>query len=319
MIIAITGATGFIGYKLLSYLLVNGFTVRVLTRNRRSLFANSSNIQIFDLDLLKASDEDLAEFLDGVSVLYHCAGQITNESLMRDLHVTATRRLAFAAVGRIKRWVQLSSVGVYGSINNGPIDESRLFSPVGEYEVTKAESELIVAKIAYSSNFEFVVLRPSNVFGISMTNRSLFSLIATIKKGVFFKIGKPGAILSYIHVDNVVEALILCGSHDAAAGQAYNLSDHRTVESFVNLICKLLDKPEIKLRLPEFFVRFLVRFLSMLPRFPLTIMRVDALTNRSYYSCKKISVELGYRHIVSMEDGLKEMIEFLKINHAQNK
>ena len=224
---------------------------------------------------------------------------------MRALHVDATRRLTEAAARRIRHWVQLSSVGVYGPVASGEIMEDSAFNPVGEYEITKAESDRIVADAAGHGSFSCSILRPSNVFGAGMPNRSLYGLIAMIHRGWFFFVGKPGASANYIHVDNVAEALLLCGTMPQAAGQAYNLSDHRTMEQFVGMIAQCLGKGMPRTRVPEPFIRPLARLLGGLLGVPLTEARVDALTGRAVYSNKKIERELGYRHPVSMEDGLR--------------
>ena len=55
-----------------------------------------------------------AEFLAGATVLFHCAGEVRREQAMHALHVDGSRKLAEAAAGRVRRWVQLSSVGAYG-------------------------------------------------------------------------------------------------------------------------------------------------------------------------------------------------------------
>jgi nucleoside-diphosphate-sugar epimerase len=228
---------------------------------------------------------------------------------MRALHVDATRKLAEAASGRIRHWVQLSSVGVYGSLKAGIVTEESALNPIGEYEVTKAESERIVADVANNGGFGYSILRPSNVFGTEMANQSLFAMISMIHRDLFFFIGNPGASANYIHVDNVVDALVLCGEKTEADAQLYNLSDYRTVEQFVAVIAESLGKSVPSLRVPEWPVRLAARLLGGIRGFPLTKARVDALTGRAVYSIAKIERELDYRHAVSMEQGLKELVE----------
>lgn len=310
MIIAVTGGTGFIGKKLVARFVARGDTVRLLTRRNSTLHKEGPAVDVHYCDLLTADFDRLSGLLNGVDVLYHCAGQTVDTRAMRALHVDATRRLAEAAAGRVRRWVQLSSVGVYGSVSGGIVTEDTEFDPHGEYEVTKAESELLVAEAARVGGFEFSVLRPSNVYGAAMPNRSLYGLISMIRRGLFFFIGKPGASANYIHVDNVAQALLLCGTMPQAAGRVYNLSDHRTMEQFVGLIAQSMGKETPQARVPEFFIRPLVKLLSNLPGMPLTDARVDALTGRTVYSNEKIERELGYRHPVSMEEGVKDLVGY---------
>ena len=306
MNVGITGGTGFIGRKLVQRHLERGDHVRVLSRRPLVETGLPDSVKWFEGDLT-ASDHILP-FVDGVDVLYNCAGQLTDENSMRSLHVGGTKVLVEASSRRIGHWVQLSSVGVYGPVFTGLITEQSPLNPVGEYEITKAESDELVINEARQEAFTFSVLRPSNVYGGDMANQSLFDLIAMIDRGLFFFVGKKGASANYIHVDNVVEGLIRCGTMQGAKDKTFNLSDHCSLERFVEMISIELGCKYPKLRLPERVLRVMARILGKLPGFPLTVSRVDALTGRSVYSIKSIQEELGYQHVVSMEEGVRMLV-----------
>lgn len=307
MIAAITGGTGFIGKKLVTRLVERGDTVRLLTR-RSMQSEKSPSVEVRECDLLAAGVNELSAMLDGVDVLYHCAGQLKDPLTMRALHVDATHKLAEAASQRVGHWVQLSSVGVYGPVVEGTVTEDSELNPVGEYEITKTESDQVFVAAANKGGFSYSILRPSNVFGAGMTNQSLFGMIAMIDRGLFFHIGKPGASANYIHVNNVVEGLIRCGTMQPAQGRTYNLSDHCTMEEFIAIIARALGKDVPRMRLPESAVRTFAKLLGNIPGMPLTEARVDALTSRTVYPSTKIERELGYRHLVTMEEGLLELL-----------
>ena len=308
MIVAITGGTGFIGKKLVARLVERGDTVRLLTRNPAAS-EKASLVEIHECDLVTVDTNQLSSMLDGVDVLYHCAGQFTNAQAMQALHVDATCKLVAAAAGRVAHWVQLSSVGVYGTMQDGVITEETALNPAGEYEITKAEADRVVIAGAIQGSYSYAVLRPSNVFGARMTNRSLFGMIAMIDRNWFFYIGRPGASANYVHVDNVVEGLIRCATMPAARGRIFNLSDHRTLEQFVGAITEALGRSAPQLRIPQPLAHLIGATLGKLPGFPLTRSRVDALTNRSSYSISRIRQELDYRHVITMEDGLRELVQ----------
>ena len=231
---------------------------------------------------------------------------------MRALHVDATHKLAEAASRRVNHWVQLSSVGVYGAVAKGAITEDSVLNPIGQYEVTKAESDKIVVDAANKGGFSYSILRPSNVFGAGMTNQSLFGMIAMIDRGLFFYIGKPGASANYIHVNNVVDGLVRCGTMQHAKGRTYNLSDYCTMEHFVEVIAGALGRASPWLRIPKPIAQLAGSTLGKIPGFPLTQSRVGALANRSLYPISRIQQELDYRHIISMEDGLRELVKTYK-------
>lgn len=302
MIVAITGGTGFIGRKLVARYLAQGHEVRVLSRRK----AVEPGVKLCSGDL--SNPDALRSFADGADILYHCAGEVRDEARMHAVHVAGTQHLIDAASGRIGRWVQLSSVGAYGRQRVGVVTEQTEPHPIGTYEVTKVMSDELVRGAAHGGAFEHAVLRPSNVYGAEMSNQSLFGLINMIQRGRFFFIGAPGASANYIHVDNVVKALMLCGVRPEANGRLFNLSDHRTLETFVAVIAAALGTPAPRLRLPEWTVSLPAKLLGGIPSFPLTVSRVDALTGRAIYSTASIEQELGYRHVVVMENGMKELV-----------
>ena len=306
MNVAITGGTGFIGRKLVQRHLERGDHVRVLSRRPIMVSGLPDSVEWFEGDLI--AFDHILPFVDGVDVLYHCAGQLTDENSMRSLHVGGTKALVEAASGRIGHWVQLSSVGVYGPVSAGLIYEHSPLNPVGEYETTKSESDGIVIGAAREGAFTFSVLRPSIVYGGDMANQSLFDLIAMIERGLFFFVGHKGASANYIHVDNVVEGLIRCGTMKGAKDKIFNLSDHCSLETFVKIISSQLGCKYPKVRLPEVVLRVMAGIMGKLPGFPLTLSRVDALTKRSIYSIKYIQKELAYKHVISMDDGVKRLV-----------
>lgn len=279
-----------------------GDVVRVLSRQSPE-DARLQGCHLYPADLT-VKDCDLHSFVDNADVLYHCAGDVSDASRMRALHVDGTRRLLEAASGAIGHWVQLSSVGVYGPRRAGTITESEVERPEGPYETTKAaaDSAVMRAGISYS------VLRPSIVFGAKMPNTSLRQMMRLINRGLFFYVGEPGSSANYIHVNNVVHALHLCGNEEASAGRVYNLSDWRTMESFVGTIASDLGRRAPSLRAPENLVRLAARSIGRVPGVPLSQTRVDALTNRSTYDTGRIQRELGFATITTMEDGLRDVV-----------
>ena len=297
MIIAITGGSGFIGSLLVDKHLNQGDQVRLLSRN---ILLERKNVQYFLGDLSNSS-VDLTDFVDSVDILYHCAGEVNNESLMQELHVNGTQRLIDAAQGKIGRWVQLSSVGVYGVCRDSKITEDSKEQPFGIYEESKTESD----KIVKNSGIPCVILRPSNVFGVDMINQSIFQLISMISKGLFFYLGKKGVLVNYVAVEDVVEALHLCGNHDNALGEIYNVSQTIAIEEMVSSFSIGLGVKGKFLRLPEFPIRALVKIFAIFPKFPLTTTRIDALTNRCTYKSNKIMEELGFKFNSTLKESFQ--------------
>jgi len=312
----VTGANGFIGRHLVSLLVAQGHSVSVLTRNPKADFPSGINIVVGDLAAPKPIENAALADCD---VVFHCAGENWNLSLMRKLHVDGTRNL-LNAVGRIAEergrkihWVQLSSVGAYGfpkELRNIDciVTENTPEVPVGEYEVTKTESDRLVIEAAKSGALTFSILRPSKVLGREMRDQSIRTLIKFVKSGMFFYVGKPGAIATYVHVDDVVAALLKCGTDARAQGQVYNLSNDCSLEEMIQAIATALGVRSPRIRLPEGLVRGIVEAVSRIVPFPLTQERINGLVRRTRYSTDKIERELNFKASRHVPDVMRELV-----------
>jgi nucleoside-diphosphate-sugar epimerase len=305
MKIGITGASGFVGARLVRFHLERGDSVRALSR--KGIERLPRGVAAFQTDLAAPVPGALREFAGGLDVLYHCAGEIRRAELMRPLHVGGTERLIEAAAGAIGRWVQLSSMGAYGELRGGRVDESLPENPQNLYEETKTISDRLVREAARARAFDAVVLRPSAIIGPQMSNQSVYQLLRAIRSGRFFFIGPNDAVRNYVHVHDVVRALFLAGTRPEASGRLYNLSDDCTIEQAAEWACEVFEIPCRFRRLPKWPFDLLVPTLQHLPGFPLTSGRLRALTNRAEIAIDRISSELGYSHSSGTRAAIREM------------
>ncbi len=307
MIIAITGGRGFIGKRLAARLIEAGHHVRLLGRHPPPGDLNR-DVEWHQADLAGSDAKTLLRFADGADVLFHCAGEIRDPARMESTNHIGTERLAEQAAGRVGRWVQLSSIGVYGSPRTGAIDENTLPAPSNDYELSKLRGDEALISVAGRFGMPWTMLRPAIVFGRDMPNNSIRGLIGAIRSGRFFYIGRRDAVLPYVHVDDVVEAMMLLGRHENAIGQAFNLSDDVTLERFVAEVCSMSGCRRPTLRLPESPVRIAAAALQGIPGFPLSPSRIDALTGTAKYPIDKIERLVGYSHVKGWRAGLHEML-----------
>ena len=292
----VSGASGFVGKRLVEKLISQGFSVRVLTRNSKSIFPEA--VEIFYADLASPIC-NLKNFFSRCDIFFHCAGDTNNVLHMHALHVGGINRLlkAFSdeicLTGHPKHWVQLSSVGVYGKLTDNcaavrKITELSKIHPYGEYEITKAKADKLLFEAAKSDRFTYSILRPSNIIGIGMPNKSFRGLVENIIRRRFFYIGSTQSVSNYIHVDDVVAAMILCSQSPRVINQIFNLSHDCKLTDIV-LSLSLDEKIKHKrIIVPEFLVRLVVGVTSNFFKLPLTQSRVDALVSRTYYPNTKI-------------------------------
>lgn len=302
--VLVTGAGGFVGKSLVRRLLLAGFKVKVVSRT--SLNIHPEGVTLIVADLTKPSST-LMEAVSGCDYIFHCAGEINNISMMRSLHVNGLANLLEAAIkcGNLKHWIQLSSVGVYGKVLGRPsgyreVNEKTISNPSGEYEVTKEEADRILLSASKLHQFTFSILRPSNIVGLKMPNNSFECLLRSIITKYFFFIGSTNSISNYVHVDDVVEALILCAKHPKAKNEIFNLSNDCKLSSIVSIVSASRGiKPNnfcIPIKLASVIVKCIPKFFN----FPLSQSRINALISRTHYSTAKINEHLEFlpRHSI---------------------
>jgi nucleoside-diphosphate-sugar epimerase len=316
MKVAVTGASGFIGQKLLQALEGEGHDVAVLSRNPGRSFP--PRVRAVAGDLL-GDRSALVRLLEGCDVIFHCAGEVRDQSRMRALHVDGTRGLLDAAraqsvtSGKPIHWVQLSSVGAYGPPPGAAHDE-RVVSeetpprPVGEYEITKTLADELIMQAGAMGAITFSLVRPSNVFGATMPNNSLRALGEMVRRGLFFYIGPPGAVATYVHVDDVVATLLACGTDVRARGQIFNLSNDCLLEELIGGMAAALGVRAPTARVPEFLVRGVQRVAGRLVRLPLTRERIDNLVLRTRYPFAKLQGQLGIAPRVAVPKAIGEVL-----------
>ena len=302
MKVAISGASGFIGSALVKKNLLIGNDVNILTTNSKYKIPN---VKSFIANKDFSDHKILNDFFRDVDIFYNCLGETNDKKQMYKINIDVVNLfISYARKNNVKKWVQLSSVGSYGPFRKGIVDEKFRDNPSNLYEKTKTISDNIIS----GSGIPFSVLRPSNVFGIGMKNQSLNSLISSIKKRYFFYIGKKGAVLNYVHVTDVVSALIFCGENDKANGKKFIISQDTTIEKLV----KILLKKEVSfIRIYALPLKLLSIITLFYKYYPLTLSRIRALTNFSKYSSSKIIYDLSFKFSAKLEVQL--------LNYSENK
>jgi nucleoside-diphosphate-sugar epimerase len=307
----VTGASGFIGRALVTQLLDGGYTVRTLSRTS-GLDLSAVENHLGDL----ASGRGITPALfAGVSVVFHCAGEVRDVSVMRRVHVDGLGRLlgSLASSGKpLPHWVQLSSVGAYGRptvpSDARVVDEMTRENPTGEYEITKTEADRMVRAFAAEHHMPFTILRPSTVIGTRMPNRALPAVIRMVERGWFFYVGTDGAVANFIHESDVARALVTCAAMAASRGETFNVSSDCSWVALVEYVARARGVRAPRLRVPESLLRRAVSAIGSVVPVPLTADRICALVSRTQYPITKIERVLGFRCAKPMPQALDDVL-----------
>ncbi len=310
--VLVTGASGYIGRNLLNRLIELNCQVSVITRNKERFNSVHDGLGLIEYDLGDINQPILD--VSGFDVIFNCAGELKDPSKMQGLHVDGTMRLLKSLRGSKTRWVQLSSVGVYGQNVTGVVEEDYPFNPIGSYEVTKAEADIEVKKYCIQRSIPFSILRPSNVFSPDMTNKSLEKWIGLINSRCFFQSNKKDKVISnYVYIGNVVDALILCGFHARTVNEDFIISDSMDQYDFVTVICNALGVSPRKQRYSYALALYVSRIVSFICGNSAIERKIRALNTSVEYSTIKLYRHTGYVNRVKLDDGIYDYVHQLEI------
>ena len=159
-----------------------------------------------------------------------------------------------------------------------------------------------------NNNFEYTILRPSNIIGPSMTNQSVHKIIKLVNSGFFFFIGKKDAICTYVHVDDVVKALILISCNQKSRNEIFNISNDCSWEVLIIKISSLLGVKTLPIRIPYKFIQIPLYLTKLIFGRFIKIPQLDTFAYRTSYSTKKIKHSLNFKFTKSMPCSIKDLI-----------
>tara|TARA_B110000008_G_C16968470_1_gene562978 strand:+ start:822 stop:1751 length:930 start_codon:yes stop_codon:yes gene_type:complete len=280
----VTGATGFIGRRLLYLLESSGEDIRVLSRK------NHSDYETIICDF---NSEDIpVNSLESVDIVYHLAGfahdlgnSSDNEDIYNRINCEFTSQLAELAVkSKVKRFIFVSSVKAAGGLyQNKCIDESDKFEPEGIYGKSKRDAEKILLEIGNKSGMQVSIIRPSLVYGPNVKG-NLGKMRAAISSGFFPPIPDIGNRRSMVHVDDLVRSLLFIASSDFTDGEIYILTDGNEYSSryIYEVLCKTQGKSVPRWHIPKFVFTVLGLVSKQLK------YKIDKLLGDECYSSNKL-------------------------------
>jgi len=313
----ITGATGFVGSRLARSLAEAGHDIVEVGRRASSVAATFSCVDSI------SDTTDYRNALSGCDVVIHLAARV---HVMHDdvedplaafravnLHGTVNLARQAAAAG-VKRFVYVSSIKVNGECTDvKPFTEADDPHPQDPYGVSKWEAEQALENISHETGMEMVIVRPPLVYGPGV-KANFYSLLKLVSKGLPLPLGSIHNRRSMIYVDNLVDALILCATHPAAAGQTYLLSDGEDVSTpqLVKEIAIAMKRPDRVFPFPLSIMRLAARMTGRSPA-------VDRLTQSLEIDNSKIRKELGWQPPYSMQQGLQKTADWFFLSNSSMK
>lgn len=308
----VTGGAGFIGSHIVETLLGQGHQVRVLdnfsTGNKENIEGlarqfREDHLKIVEGDVRDASVVEQA--VRGAEVIFHEAAfvsvpqSIEEPQTCFDVNISGTS-LLFDAARRagVRRAVVASSAAVYGESETLPLVEETRLQPKSPYAVSKRVNEMYAELFTGVFGFEVVALRYFNVYGPRQRPDSMYAAAVPIFARRLLD-GMPVTVFGdgeqtrdLINVHDVVRANLIASEHPTAAGKIFNIC--------TGVETRLLDLLDV--------------MYELLPNSPAHEFAAPRSGDiyRSAGSTQKAAEELGFRADVSLVDGLKETVDWMR-------
>lgn len=306
----VTGGAGFIGSHTVDLLLSQGYEVTVLddfsSGRPENLEAHKGNPSF---RLVRGDVRDpraVEEALEGAGAVIHEAAVVSvplsfeRPEVVREVNQKGTLNLLEACVRKgVKRFVYASSASVYGEPRYLPVGEDHPLSPLSPYAESKLGAEWECLRFFRERGLETVCLRYFNVYGPRQGGGEYAGVIVRFLERLRKDLpplihGGGDQTRDFVYVEDVARANLLALSSPKAPGQVLNIATGR--ETSILELCSLL------LRLAG---REGVKPVHGAPR------RGDI--KRSVADVRKAREVLGFEAGVTLEEGLRKMLQFWKI------
>lgn len=234
----VTGATGFIGSAILSAVgKLTSFEAVALVRGSTSKSV-SADVEIVRGDINAALEWPAS--LGKVDCVIHCAGRahVMHESAVdslaefRKVNLAGTLALAKgAAAAGVRRFIFLSSVGVNGSATTSDaFVEDALPAPTADYALSKMEAEQALLAFQSETAMEIVIIRPPLVYAAHAPG-NFRRLLRLVNSGVPLPLAGVRNQRSMVALENLVDFIICCVDHPAAANQVFLIADDEDIST----------------------------------------------------------------------------------------
>jgi NAD dependent epimerase/dehydratase len=311
-LVLVTGAGGFIGSHLTERLLRDGARVRALVRyNSRGQEGFLASLAAADRTRLEIVNGDLRELdsvqraMDRVEVVLHLGALVgipysylhTQEVIDTNIIGTANILLAAREQKSLARVVLTSTSEVYGTAQYVPIDEAHPLQAQSPYAATKIAADALGISFQRSFELPLTIVRPFNAYGPRQSMRAVIptTIVQALTRDQVM-LGTLTPTRDFTYVTDTVEGFMRAASMPSAIGQTINVgSGHEiSIADLARLIVKLTGRDVPIVQDPK------------------RLRPASSEVERLYAGNKLAREVLGWQPQVSLEDGLKQTVDWIR-------
>jgi nucleoside-diphosphate-sugar epimerase len=258
---------------------------------------------------------DFSQALEGIDVVIHCAARAhvmndTETELYEQINTLATLSLAkqAAALGA-KRFIFISTIKVNGesTLDGSAFRFDDKQNPSDPYGISKANAEIGLLELAAKTDMEVVIIRPPLVYGPGV-KANFAAMLKLAKKNLPLPLGAIHNKRSLVAVENLVDLVLTCIDHPAAANQTFLVSDDCDVSTteLLKLMTLVSGKKPILLPIP-------VSWLKALAGLAGKQAVIDRLCGNLQVDISHTKQTLGWKPPITLEQGIAKCIAASKV------
>ena len=321
--ILITGATGFVGTEFVGLLAKqNNYNLCLAARSLNKIPLNfpCQKISLTDIN----GETNWSNALNHCDVVIHTAARVhvmsetATDPLyeFRKTNVEGTLNLARQAVQHgIKRFIFISSIKVNGetTVDGRKFTADDTPAPKDHYAISKYEAEQGLLALAAKTGLEVVIIRPPLIYGPGVKG-NLQRMIQWLQKGYPLPMGAlTSNKRSFLSVVNLNNLILECITNPEAANQIFLASDGAELSTvdLLKVLGDALDKKPRLLSIPQFILKNVAALLGKKDIWQRLGGSLEIDLSKTYNL-------LGWKPVISIEDGLKQTVNHPFKNHQAN-
>jgi UDP-glucose 4-epimerase len=256
--ILVTGSSGFVGSHLVDRLLNNKYDFVAASR---SFWSGNDKGSMRSPEL--GANADWTRILKGCETVVHLAarahmldecGGREAEEIYNQTNEKGTSRLVSQAIDAgVKRFIFISSIGAVAEKSNKPLNPHDRCTPVTPYGRSKLGAERAIQEICSGNKMNYTIIRPPLVYG-PRNPGNMAKLIKIADSCIPMPLSAfDSNRRSFVGVSNLIDLILLCLEHPAAANQTFHVSDDDDISTaeLLRRMGKALGKPVRNIPLPQ--------------------------------------------------------------------
>ena len=292
--VLITGVSGYLGLKIANRLIDSGYSVIGVDINRSS---ELSDKVVFHKADIRSKEQIQEAFSNQIRTVIHAAALVPITKMYNDyksVNVQGTQAVAEVTLEfQIPNFIQISSSSVYRATSDAPMEPNAGLNPIEPYGKSKLKAEAVVKEIFNGTQVSLAIVRPRTIIGPDRGGifELFFSWISESKP--IFTIGKGDKPFQFIHVDDLVDAILLLAQTSASGVFNVGTDSYGTLRSvFQELILHARSKSRV-IALPKILTIVVLFVLELVKLSPLTSWHYRTLPRAFHFNISSMK-NLGW-------------------------